>query len=176
MGLARPGISQSQRTHMPHSARPTPASPGRRAVTSQRRGAPRTTVLGTLRWLQYCPPTRMLGMGAVADQPPVTNGSYAPWSMRLVGAGFTCMKGTLQVAAVPRLGDEGSIRSLTGLGTLDSLGPGMTCVRLDRSDARTHQACPVVFCRPCQRPDGGTAYGHARTPFRPGTKMVFVVP
>jgi hypothetical protein len=51
-------------------------------------GAQHTTVLGTLRWLQSCATKRTLEMGEMTVQSQATVGSYAPWSMRLVGVGL----------------------------------------------------------------------------------------
>ena len=82
------------------------------------RGATRTTVLGTLRWLHSCAMKRTLEMGEMADTSEATVGSYAPWSMRLVGVALLVV--TISIAVVSIRSDRtvGDWASLPFLGVM----------------------------------------------------------
>jgi hypothetical protein len=69
-------------------------------------------VLSTLRWLRSYATQRTLEMGEMTVQSQATVGSYAPWSMRLTGAGLLAV--TLSIAILT-VRPDGSVVDWTDL-------------------------------------------------------------
>jgi Bacterial PH domain len=76
------------------------------------------TVPGKLRWLHSCAMKRTLEMGEMADTSEPTAGSYAPWSMRLVGVALLVVALSVAVVSIRSDRTVGDWASLPFLGVM----------------------------------------------------------